>query len=81
MQKKSFLIKDILKKLNEDDSLKSQSQNCSKSINCFNSNESKNDLDKNLKKIPMIDSNQFLYDWHSLAIAAMNQNNGKYYST
>ena len=69
MQKKSFLIKDILQKLNEDDSLKrSQHQTI-----LVNGKE-----DKILKKTPAIDSNQLLYDWHSLAMAAMTQNNGKF---
>lgn len=77
MQKKSFLIKDILQKLNEDDSLKRNHQSTtSKLIN--NDINDVNDLEKNLKKIPTIDSNQLLYDWHSLAMTAMTtQNNSK----
>lgn len=77
MQKKSFLIKDILlQKLNEDDSLKKlNQQNCSEFANSLN--EKQEGLDKNLKKAHMIGSNQLLYDWHSLAMATMTQNNGK----
>ena len=70
MQKKSFLIKDILQKLNEDDSAKrSPPQNGGK-------------LEENLKKLPSIDSSRLLYDWHSLAMAAavsqQQQQNGKF---
>lgn len=70
MQKKSFLIKDILQKLNEDDSLQRNQQATSKLSN----QTEVNSLERNLKKIPTIDQNQLLYDWQSFAMAAMTQN-------
>ena len=81
MQKKSFLIKDILlQKLNEDDSLKKRNQqNCSEFANSLNEQKQEG-IDKHLKKTHLIDSNQLLYDWHSLAMAAMTQNNRKFTS-
>lgn len=74
MQKKSFFIKDILQKFNENDTLKrptTNQQNSSKTIN------KTDQLEKNLKEMTKIDSNQLIYDWHSFAMAAMSHN-GKF---
>lgn len=66
MQKKSFLIKDILQKLNEDDSAKHSPQQNGGKL-------------EDLKKLPCIDSSRLLYDWHSLAMAAaVSQQNGRF---
>lgn len=67
MQKKSFLIKDILQKLNEDPANKPETNPAQQK-----------------KPMQSIDSSRLLYDWHSLAMAAVSQqqlqqqNNGKF---